>query len=82
MGSRLVPTASRLLFRLFPQIPAARVAGLGYSGIPTSVAVEFDTFFNFGFDDPSSKYIGIDINGSVNSLATVNVLPNFDNGEI
>jgi len=56
--------------------------GLGYQGIAPSVAVEFDTFFNGGFGDPSSNHVGINTNGSVTSLVTADVAPNFDNGEI
>jgi hypothetical protein len=53
--------------------------GLGYSGINNSMAVEFDTFDN---DEPGgSNHVGIDINGSVNSVATTGLLsPDFDNG--
>ncbi len=57
--------------------------GLGYSGISPSIGVEFDTWHNSGID-PSSNHIGINQNGSVdyNSGPTVNIAPNFDNGEI
>ncbi|MEM0983889.1 MAG: hypothetical protein AAGI17_08060 [Planctomycetota bacterium] len=55
--------------------------GLGYSGIAPSVAVEFDTFGNTTFNDPSSNHVGIDVNGSVTSLVTANFAPDFDNGE-
>ncbi len=57
--------------------------GLGYSGISSSVGVEFDTWFNAGID-PSSNHIGIDQNGSVdyNDGPTVNIDTHFDNGEI
>ncbi|NPA40137.1 MAG: hypothetical protein GXO57_06825 [Thermodesulfobacteria bacterium] len=49
--------------------------GLGYEGIPNSIAVEFDTFQNIGPLgsplDPSKDHIGIDKDGSVESLITV-----------
>jgi hypothetical protein len=61
-------------------------AGIGYSGIGSSVGVEFDTWCNAGNNDPSSNHLGIDTEGSVNHGAgspnTANVTPNFDNGQI
>jgi hypothetical protein len=54
--------------------------GLGYQGILQSVAVEFDTYQN-SFD-PSTNHVGIDTNGSVVSLQTVNVTPSFDLGSL
>ena len=38
-----------------------------------SVAIEFDTYRNVDYKDPSSNHIGIDINGVVTSIATVDV---------
>lgn len=54
--------------------------GLGYLGIGNSVAVEFDTWYNFGRSDPSSNHYGINLNGSVTSAATANESLQFDNG--
>jgi hypothetical protein len=56
--------------------------GIGYLGIPTSVGIEFDTWNNgVGFGDGttehpagSSNHVGIDVNGSINSLVTREVL--------
>lgn len=60
--------------------------GIGYSGIGSSVGVEFDTWCNAGNNDPSSNHLGIDTNGNVNhgpgSPNTLNVSPNFDDGNI
>lgn len=60
--------------------------GLGFSGIDNSIGVEFDTFCNANFNDPSSNHIGIDIEGSVvhdaNSSDTVTVEPDFDDGNL
>jgi hypothetical protein len=40
--------------------------GLGYSGIPNSIGVEFDTYQNSSPEnDPSSPHVAIDTNGSV-----------------
>jgi len=52
---------------------------LGYSGINNSIAVEFDTFFNSGWD-PDSNHTGINLNGSVTSIATSSGVPNLDSG--
>lgn len=61
-------------------------AGIGYSGIGHSVGVEFDTWCNAGNHDPSSNHLGIDINGNVDhgvgSLNTLNISPNFDDGNL
>ncbi len=56
--------------------------GLGYQGISSSVAVEFDTFRNIGTPifDSSSNHVGVDTGGSLNSIATANVENRFDNG--
>jgi hypothetical protein len=39
---------------------------LGYSGISPSVAVEFDTWQNTNYNDPSDDHIAILVNGSLN----------------
>src|SRR5262249_29589623 len=56
--------------------------GLGYQGVTPSVGVEFDTFHNGENSDPSSNHLGIDVNGSVTSVATVDVSPDFDDGNL
>jgi hypothetical protein len=43
--------------------------GLGYQGVPNSVAIEFDTFFNGGID-PNSNHVGVDVDGNLVSLIT------------
>lgn len=53
--------------------------GIGYAGIDHSVAVEFDTYDNGEFG--GSNHVGIDTNGSVNSIASTGELsPDFDLG--
>jgi hypothetical protein len=54
--------------------------GLGYQGIGNSVAVEFDTWWNFSQSDPSSNHYGINRNGSMVSDVTANETLQFDNG--
>jgi hypothetical protein len=46
--------------------------GIGYSGIPNSVGVEFDNWFNSGIDI-NSNHVGVDLNGSVASVASINI---------
>lgn len=45
--------------------------GIGYEGIPSSLAIEFDSFKNEGFSDPDNNHIGISLNGNPKSVATV-----------
>ena len=45
--------------------------GLGYAGILPSIAVEFDTFKNTEYSDPSANHIGISLDGNPESVATV-----------
>ncbi|NEQ52090.1 MAG: hypothetical protein F6K11_18440 [Leptolyngbya sp. SIO3F4] len=44
--------------------------GLGYLGIQNSFAVEFDTWANPNRLDPNSNHLGINIDGSVQSIKT------------
>ena len=55
--------------------------GIGYAGIPNSVAIEFDTFNNgIGAGDPDGNHLGVDINGSVFSVATIPVAARMNDG--
>lgn len=61
--------------------------GMGYSGVPNSVAIEFDTFNNYGSlagEPNSSNHIAVDTNGSLQNLAASSVYGNpscgFTNG--
>jgi len=49
--------------------------GLGYLGISPSIAVEFDTFDN---GSKGENAIGIDLDGSVGSIASVQVTPDME----
>jgi hypothetical protein len=55
--------------------------GIGYNGIDDSLGVEFDTFFN-GATDPDGNHVGIDFNGSLNSLVTASVTPRLNDGAV
>jgi hypothetical protein len=56
--------------------------GIGYDGILKSVAIEFDTWNNGDIDGNSSNHVGIDVNGSVNSLLRAEVATDMNNGAI
>ena len=47
-------------------------SGLGYAGVPNSVAIEFDTYLNGGADS-SSNHVSIDTGGSVSDSNLVNL---------
>jgi len=53
--------------------------GGSYTGIPKSVGIEFDNWYNGEIGDPSNNHIGIDVNGSMVSQATYNISPEFNN---
>ena len=49
--------------------------GIGYGGIGNSLGVEFDNFNNIPIDSGSQNHIGIDLNGSLLSVAQNSRLP-------
>lgn len=49
-----------------------------YTGIPNSIGVEFDNYQNSDIGDPNDHHIGINVNGSVVSLATYDISPKFN----
>lgn len=54
--------------------------GIGYEGINQSIGVEFDNWNNGTIDGSSDNHAGIDLNGSVDSVARASLLPiNLDN---
>jgi len=56
--------------------------GIGYAGLLNSVGIEFDNWNNGSGDGNSGNHVGIDINGSVNSVALNTNLPVIlDSGE-
>lgn len=54
--------------------------GIGYSGLPHSVGIEFDTWQN-GWD-PNGNHVGVDISGNIASAATTNIATRMNNGNI
>jgi hypothetical protein len=57
--------------------------GIGYSGIPNSVGVEFDTFNNgLGLNDPDGNHVGIDLGGNFGPFPAVPFATRFNNGAI
>lgn len=49
--------------------------GIGYFGLPSSVGIEFDNWNNGFGDGYSDNHVGIDLNGSINSVALNTSLP-------
>jgi legume-like lectin family protein/PEP-CTERM motif-containing protein len=56
--------------------------GIGYSGIPHSVGVEFDTWNNGAIDQGSSNHVGIDVGGSVASIALTPIPGDMNDGQV
>lgn len=56
--------------------------GIGYQGISPSVGVEFDTYNNGAQDQNSGNHIGIDLNGSVSSVALTPIPGRFNDGNV
>jgi hypothetical protein len=57
--------------------------GIGYEGITRSVGIEFDTWNNGrGAGDPNGNHVGIDVNGSLQSLATVTLGTRLNDGQL
>ncbi len=55
--------------------------GIGYFGIPDSIAIEFDTFFNPEHNDPTKHHVGLDVGGAVQSVAKTEVPFSFNDGQ-
>jgi hypothetical protein len=62
--------------------------GIGYGGIAPSLGIEFDTYQNASpylgpyNGDPTGNHVGININGSLTSIATANESTRFNNGQV
>lgn len=72
------PGADGLVFSLQTVSNTAGGAGggIGYQGINNSVGIEFDSYFNNGFDI-NGNHVGVNINGDVNSAASQAVATDF-----
>ena len=66
-----IEPADGIVFVLQPVSNGSGTAGgsIGYGGITPSVGVEFDTFENDEFSDPNDNHIGVNVDGSLVSLA-------------
>lgn len=79
------PGADGLTFTVQPNASTVGGSGggMGYLGIANSVAAEFDTFDNgVPSGDPNGNHVGIDLNGSTNSVVTAIVPTRFNNGQV
>jgi hypothetical protein len=59
--------------------------GMGYAAIPKSVGIEFDTWMNKedgGLDNGDANHVGIDLDGSLHSVAAKHVDTRMNNGNI
>lgn len=56
--------------------------GIGYQGLLQSVAIEFDTWDNGGWDDNNGNHVGININGNIDSVVQTGITPRMNNGDV
>lgn len=79
------PGADGITFTVQPNSNTAGGAGggIGYAGIPNSVAVEFDTWNNgVVLGDPDGNHVGVDLNGSIASVITVPIATRMNDGNV
>ena len=79
------PGADGLTFTVQPNSATVGGSGggMGYFGIPNSIAAEFDTYDNgIPSGDPNGNHIGIDLNGSINSVVTAVIPGRFNSGQV
>ena len=57
-------------------------AGIGYEAINRSVGIEFDTYNNGASDQNSGNHVGIDVNGSLTSIALAPIGKRLNDGDI
>jgi len=56
--------------------------GIGYKNIDNSLAIEFDTWRNRGWDGGDGNHVGINIDGDLESIAKSSVSPRMNNGAV
>lgn len=56
--------------------------GIGYAGIGNSVGVEYDTWHNGELGDNDGNHLGVDLNGSLNSVSQVSVGTRMNDGNV
>jgi hypothetical protein len=44
---------------------------MGYEGLISSIGIEFDTWYDRGFKDSSASHVGINVDGSMESLVSI-----------
>lgn len=54
--------------------------GIGYAGIANSLAVEFDTYNNGGWDDHNGNHVGINLGGNIDSVVQTPIATRMNNG--
>lgn len=57
-------------------------AGIGYQGLPNSVAVEMDTWRNPAFDGNNGNHVAINKDGNMQAIASTNIDTRMNNGEV
>jgi hypothetical protein len=75
-GGKLPTGADGIVFTMQTQSDTAGSpgSGMGFSGIKPSIGIEFDTWQNNEVNDPNDNHVGLDVGGSVVSVAT-NAVP-------
>ncbi|NVK56009.1 MAG: hypothetical protein HWE26_10360 [Alteromonadaceae bacterium] len=76
------PGADGLVFTMQTVSNTAGSAGggIGFDGLGESLGVEFDTWDNGTPTDPNGNHVGVNLDGNVTSVTTVNEPTRFNNG--
>lgn len=56
--------------------------GIGYSGLPKSIGIEFDTWNNGWWDQNDGNHVGVDLNGNIQSVVQTHVATRMNNGNV
>lgn len=59
-------------------------SGMGYDGISPSIGIEYDIYYNSSCNDINGNHIGIDLNGSIESVQQISVdsIGSLENGTV